>query len=70
MGVGNGSGTMLGGLFVGRIGIRAAYRLFAAFLALVMFLFLGCQWKGHDTSEDGSDSKSSYQAVPSQDHDE
>ena len=63
VGVGNGSGTMIGGLLVGRIGIRAAYRLFAAFLVLVMFLFLVCQWQGQNTDED---SRSNYRAVPSQ----
>ena len=67
MGVGSGSGTMIGGLLIGRIGIRTAYRLFAAFLALVVFLFLACQWQGRNPDKDGDeDSRSNYRAVPSQ----
>ena len=63
MGVGNGSGTMLGGLFVSKIGIRWAYRLFATFLALAMFLFLACQWQPKNADE------ISYRAVPSKEED-
>ena len=62
VGVGNGSGTMLGGLLVSKTGIRVAYRLFAAFLALVMLLFLACQWRGENT-----DDKTSYRALPNKD---
>ena len=40
VGIGNGSGTMLGGLLVSKTGIRVAYRLFAAFLALGTVHFL------------------------------
>lgn len=69
VGVGNGSGTIFGGLLVGRIGIRSAYRLFAAFLALVMFLFLACQWQGQNTDENSEDSKSKYRKVSSQEED-
>ena len=69
VGVGSGSGTMIGGLLIGQIGIRTAYRLFAAFLAVVVFLFLACQWQGRNTDEDGGDSTSSYRAVPSQEED-
>ncbi|KAJ7375700.1 hypothetical protein OS493_039470 [Desmophyllum pertusum] len=60
VGVGTGGGTMLGGLLIGSIGMRVTYRLFAAFLALIILLFLGCQWQ-----QGGSDeSEASYRAVP------
>ena len=55
---------MLGGLLVGSIGMRAAYRLFATFLALIILLFLGFQWLGRH--EHNGESKSSYQPVPNQ----
>ena len=59
---------MLGGLLIGIIGMRASYRLFAAFLALVMLLFLGFQWSARN--ENGDDSRSSYRAVPNDDQDD
>ena len=65
VGVGNGSGTMLGGLLVSKTGIRVAYRLFAAFLALVMLLFVACQWQGGNT-----DDKTSYRALPYKDEED
>ena len=65
VGVGNGSGTMLGGLLVSKIGIRVAYRLFAAFLALVMLLFIACQWQGEST-----DDKTSYRALLNKDEED
>ena len=65
VGVGNGSGTMLGGLLVSKTGIRVAYRLFAAFLALVLLFFLACQWRGENT-----DDKTSYRALPNKDEED
>ena len=65
VGVGNGSGTMLGGLLVSKTGIRVAYRLFAAFLTLVMLLFLACQWRGEN-----NDDKTSYRALPNKDEED
>ena len=65
MGVGTGGGTILGGLLIGAIGMRASYRLFATFLAVITFLFLGFQWSGRQ--EDSGESESSYRAVPNQD---
>lgn len=65
VGVGNGSGTMFGGLLVSKTGIRVAYRLFAAFLALVMLLFVACQWQGENT-----DDKTSYRALPNKDEED
>ena len=64
VGVGNGGGTILGGLLVSSIGMRAAYRVFAFFLALILLLFLGLQWSGRQ--KNSGDPISSYQPVPNQ----
>ena len=64
VGVGIGGGTILGGLLVGWIGMRATYRIFAFFLALILMLFLGLQWSGRQ--ENSGESMSSYQPVPNQ----
>ena len=65
VGVGAGGGTILGGLLIGAVGMRASYRLFAAFLALITLLFLGFQWS--ERHEDSGDPESLYSAVPNQD---
>lgn len=65
MGVGTGGGTILGGLLIGAIGMRASYRLFAGFLALIVFVFLGFQWSGQH--KHSGEPESSYSAVPSRD---
>ena len=69
VGVGSGSGSIIGGLLISKVGIRATYRLFAAFLVLIILFFLACHWQGQGTDEDGDDSKSAYRAVPSQEED-
>ena len=48
--------------------MRAAYRFFAFFLALILMLFLGLQWSGRQ--ENSGESTSSYQPVPNQPDDQ
>ena len=69
VGVGSGSGSILGGVLISKVGIRVAYRLFAAFLIVVILFFLACHWQEQSTDEDGDDSKSAYRALPSQEED-
>jgi len=65
VGVGIAGGTILGGLLIGAVGVRASYRVFAAFLSLITLLFLGFQWSGRH--EYSGEPESPYSAVPNQD---